>query len=100
MRGSDVRTGDLFSYVDLEQRVPANHPLRLIRRIVNEVLAALDSEFGRAAVRQWPGSARCLVTKPCNVPICQSPRPSHQLRPIGHEQSALLDAMHRWRRRR
>ena len=35
------------SYVDLEQRVPANHPLRLIRRIVNEVLAALDSEFGR-----------------------------------------------------
>ena len=47
MRGSDIRTGDLFSYVDLEQRVPANHPLRLIRRIVNEVLAALDSEFGR-----------------------------------------------------
>jgi hypothetical protein len=31
-----------FSYVDLEQRVPANHPLRLVRRIVNEVLAALD----------------------------------------------------------
>jgi hypothetical protein len=25
----------LFSYVDLEQRVPANHPLRLIRRIVS-----------------------------------------------------------------
>jgi hypothetical protein len=47
MRGSDIRTGDLFSYVDLEHRVPANHPLRLIRRIVNEVLAALDSEFGR-----------------------------------------------------
>lgn len=47
MRGSDIRTGDLFSYVDLEQRVPANHPLRLIRRIVNEVLAALHSEFGR-----------------------------------------------------
>jgi len=47
MRGSDTRTGDLFSYVDLEQRVPANHPLRLIRRIVNEVLTALDSEFGR-----------------------------------------------------
>src|SRR5213078_1656302 len=46
MRGSDIRTGDLFSYVDLEQRVPANHPLRLIRCIVNEVLAALDSEFG------------------------------------------------------
>jgi hypothetical protein len=39
MRGSDMRTGELFSYVDLEKRVPAHHPLRLIRRIVNEVLA-------------------------------------------------------------
>src|SRR5215208_6423929 len=45
MRGSDVRTGELFSYVDLEQRVPRNHPLRQIRRVVNEVLAALDGEF-------------------------------------------------------
>ena len=40
MRGSDLRTGELFSYVDLEQRVPESHPLRLIRRIVNQVLAA------------------------------------------------------------
>src|SRR2546425_7299927 len=46
MRGSDLRTGELFSYVDLEQRVPESHPLRLIRRIVNDVLAALDGEFG------------------------------------------------------
>ena len=28
MRGSDARTGELFSYVDLEDRVPAKHPLR------------------------------------------------------------------------
>jgi len=46
MRGSDMRTGELFSYVDIEDRVPSNHPLRLIRRIVNDVLAALDGEFG------------------------------------------------------
>src|SRR5215468_72742 len=45
MRGSDQRMGELFSCVDLEERVPKNHPLRLIRRIVNEVLAALDREF-------------------------------------------------------
>jgi transposase len=45
MRGSDMRTGELFSYVDLEERVPRNHPLRVIRRIVNEVLAELDGEF-------------------------------------------------------
>src|SRR3979411_998487 len=45
MRGSDERTGELFSYVDLEKRVPAKHPLRLVRGVVNEVLAALDREF-------------------------------------------------------
>ena len=47
MRGSDGRTGELFSYVDIEERVPAGHPLRTIRRIVNDVLAALDGEFGK-----------------------------------------------------
>ena len=47
MRGSDERTGELFSYIDIEERVPENHPLRLIRLIVNEVLAALDGEFAR-----------------------------------------------------
>jgi hypothetical protein len=30
MRGSDQRTGELFSYVDLEERVPAKHPLRVM----------------------------------------------------------------------
>jgi transposase len=47
MRGTDERTGELFSYVDLEDRVPARHPLRLIRRIVNDVLRALDGEFAK-----------------------------------------------------
>jgi len=47
MRGVDERTGSLFSYVDLEDRVPAKHPLRVIRRIVNDVLAALDGEFAK-----------------------------------------------------
>ena len=45
MRGSDAVTGSLFSYVDLEDRVPENHPLRVIREVVNEVLLALDAEF-------------------------------------------------------
>ena len=48
MRGTDERTGELFSYVDLEKRVPAKHPLRLVRVVVNEVLAALDSDFCKA----------------------------------------------------
>ena len=28
MRGSDERSGELFSYIDIEERVPQNHPLR------------------------------------------------------------------------
>ena len=45
MRGLDQQTGELFSYVDLEARVRADHPLRPIRTIVNEALAALEGEF-------------------------------------------------------
>lgn len=45
MRGTDEVSGSLFSYVDLEERVPPGHPLRLIRRIVNGALAGLDAEF-------------------------------------------------------
>jgi transposase len=47
MRGSDQTSGSLFSYVDLEERVPAKHPLRVIRGIVNDVLVSLDGEFER-----------------------------------------------------
>jgi transposase len=45
MRGSDARSGSLFSYVDLEQRVPSKHPLRVIKSIVDDVLSALDGAF-------------------------------------------------------
>jgi transposase len=47
MRGSDASSGSLFSYVDLEDRVPAKHPLRLIKGIVDDVLVSLDVEFER-----------------------------------------------------
>jgi transposase len=45
MRGGDERSGSLFSYVDLEARVGQTHPLRAIRAIVNETLAALAGKF-------------------------------------------------------
>jgi len=45
MRGSDERSGALFSYVDLESRVPQGHPLRAIREIVNEALGDLSADF-------------------------------------------------------
>ena len=47
MRGSDERSGALFSYVDLEARVPAGHPLRVIRAIVNEALVEVSPTFAR-----------------------------------------------------
>ena len=45
MRGGDDRSGELFSYVDLEARIRRDHPLRAIRSIVNEALMALEREF-------------------------------------------------------
>jgi hypothetical protein len=47
MRGTDEVTGSLLSYVDLEERIPARHPLRKVRRIVNDALISLDAEFDR-----------------------------------------------------
>ena len=45
MRGGDERSGELFSYVDLEARVRKDHPLRAIREIVNAALEALSGDF-------------------------------------------------------
>jgi transposase len=47
MRGEDRESGALFSYVSCEARVPAEHPLRAIRAIVDEALEVLSSEFER-----------------------------------------------------
>src|SRR3978361_874347 len=45
LRGSDESTGSLFSYVDLEARVRQDHPLRTIRRLVNETLGLMERDF-------------------------------------------------------
>ena len=45
MRGGEVRSGSLFSYVDLEARVRRTHPLRTIRTMVDAALARLDGDF-------------------------------------------------------
>ena len=45
MRGWDLRSEVLFSYVNCAARVPKDHPLRTILRIVDEALAALSPEF-------------------------------------------------------
>jgi transposase len=45
MRGWDAKSEALFSCVSCEAQVPKDHPLRPIRQIGNEALAALSPEF-------------------------------------------------------
>jgi transposase len=45
MRGDDLQQDAMFSYVSPERRVPADHPLRPIRRMVDQVLKGLSGHF-------------------------------------------------------
>jgi transposase len=45
MRGQDAQQAALFSYVALEERIPADHPLRAIRTLADKALAALSPLF-------------------------------------------------------
>lgn len=47
MRGSDSRTGSLFSYVDIESRVRRDHPLRTIRQLADTALETLTTDFSK-----------------------------------------------------
>lgn len=53
MRGADQQTGHLFSYVSPEQRVPADHPLRVIREMVDRALVRLSPTF--ETMYSWTG---------------------------------------------
>lgn len=45
MRGDDWQQSGVFSYVSLEERVPNNHPLRPMRRTVDEIFRSMNREF-------------------------------------------------------
>jgi transposase len=47
MRGKDTQQSAMFSYVSPEERVPANHPLRPVRAMVDTALKGLSRSFGR-----------------------------------------------------
>ena len=47
MRGDDQQTGHLFSYLSPEDRIPADHPLRPIRKMTDAVLGRLSPRFDR-----------------------------------------------------
>jgi transposase len=45
MRGDDQKQSAMFSYLTLAQRIPADHPARQIRVLVDRALARMDSDF-------------------------------------------------------
>jgi transposase len=45
VRGHRERSGSLFSYVTIEERIPASHPLRRILELANQALDRLNSTF-------------------------------------------------------
>jgi len=45
MRGEDRRSEQLFSYVNLEARIPSKHPLRRILALADDALRSLSGEF-------------------------------------------------------
>jgi hypothetical protein len=47
MRGDDNQQEAMFSYVSSEKRVPADHPLRPIRKMVDEILKEMSPQFAK-----------------------------------------------------
>src|SRR5512135_882193 len=47
MRGEQDKQPQLFSYVSQENRIPQNHPLRNLRRLMDPILEQLSSRFER-----------------------------------------------------
>jgi transposase len=47
MRGTDYQQSHMFSYLSPEARVRKDHPLRIVRAMVDEVLGALSPQFDR-----------------------------------------------------
>jgi len=80
MRGSDERNEVLFSYVSLEDRVPAQHPLRMIRAIVNAALTRLDGAFAKLyAAEGRPSIAPERLLRAVLIQILFSIRSERQL---------------------
>src|SRR6202142_2668364 len=45
MRGDDNQQDGMFSYISPEKRVPADHPLRPVRKMVDEILKEMSPKF-------------------------------------------------------
>ncbi|MCC6769767.1 MAG: hypothetical protein IT360_01030 [Gemmatimonadaceae bacterium] len=53
MRGADLRQSALFSYLSVEDRIPATHSLRALQKLVNPILTALSPRFDALHPTYW-----------------------------------------------
>jgi len=72
MRGADKKSGSLFSYVDLEGRLPAKHPLRPLEEV-------LHGKVSRCAISH--GNRLHFQMIFWDMRITNGPLPKYALRP-------------------
>jgi transposase len=70
MRGTDEAAGLLFSCVGLDERLPARHPMRKVRQIVNEALFSMDGAFDQLHSTQ---GRPCIAPERLRAGLVQMP---------------------------
>jgi hypothetical protein len=70
MRGLDKRQEGMFSYVSPEARIPKDHPLRLIREMVDDALKELSADFDVLYSHTGRPSRKTYNTISLGLPPC------------------------------
>jgi hypothetical protein len=67
MRGQDAQQAAMFSYVGLEERIPADHPLRAIRAMADRALRVPTARpgelWGHSSARPHRHEVVCIVQR-------------------------------------
>jgi transposase len=80
MRGNEEKQIDAFSYVSMEDRIPAKHPIRPFKKMVNEILLDMDKDFnGLYADSGRPSIAPEYLLRASILQILYSVRSERQL---------------------
>jgi len=92
MRGENRGQQGAFSYVSMEERIPADHPIRRIRALVDEVLKRLSGEFDQLYSRTGrPSIAPEKLLRAMLLQLLYSVRSERQLM-----ERADYDLLFRW----
>lgn len=92
MRGNQDFQGGMFSYISLEERVPATHPLRKLRAVVDALLATMNTEFEAVYARRGrPSVPPEMLLKALLLQILFSIRSERQL-----VESVNYNLLYRW----